>query len=98
MAVLPYVAREGSKSGDVAKTRVPHAVVATLWLAAASLGVLAIHGAGPARLGVCAAATAAVTVLTGGWYARRLGGFTGDFLGATEQLSELVAYAVLAWR
>jgi cobalamin synthase len=31
-------------------------------------------------------------------YAQRLGGITGDFLGATEQLCELVVLGVLAWK
>ena len=30
-------------------------------------------------------------------YHRRAGGITGDFLGATEQLGELAALAVLAY-
>ena len=40
---------------------------------------------------------AAVTLLTAWRYWRRLGGVTGDFLGATEQLSEIAALAVLVW-
>jgi adenosylcobinamide-GDP ribazoletransferase len=39
----------------------------------------------------------AVTLLSGWRYARRLGGLTGDFLGATEQLCEIAAYCALAW-
>lgn len=35
----------------------------------------------------------AVTVLMGGWFQRRLGGFTGDCLGATQQVCELAFYA-----
>lgn len=29
---------------------------------------------------------------------RRLGGYTGDTLGAVQQGTELLAYLVLAWR
>lgn len=34
-----------------------------------------------------------VTVLMGWWFQRRLGGFTGDCLGATQQVCELAFYA-----
>jgi cobalamin synthase len=44
-----------------------------------------------------AVALTLVVLLTGRVYARRIGGATGDFLGATEQLGELVAYAILAY-
>ena len=41
-------------------------------------------------------------VAAGAWMARlfrrRLQGFTGDGLGATQQVCELAVYAVLAWR
>ncbi|MCY1534282.1 Adenosylcobinamide-GDP ribazoletransferase [compost metagenome] len=41
-------------------------------------------------------------VLAGGWmarlFARRLQGFTGDGLGATQQVCELAIYLALAWK
>lgn len=40
-------------------------------------------------------AAALVTVVCRQWFLRRLGGFTGDTLGASQQLSELAA--LLAW-
>jgi adenosylcobinamide-GDP ribazoletransferase len=43
-----------------------------------------------------AVATAAATLLTGAWLRRRLGGTTGDGLGATEQHAELLAWLALA--
>lgn len=41
----------------------------------------------------------AATVLLGIWYRRRLGGYTGDTLGATQQITEAVFYLALlaAW-
>ncbi len=42
------------------------------------------------------AAAAAVTLLLGAWLQRRLGGITGDGLGATNQLVETAAYLALA--
>ncbi len=42
-----------------------------------------------------ALATAVTTWLMARWLRRRLGGYTGDTLGATQQLSELAVYLVL---
>ena len=42
-------------------------------------------------------AVLALTVLAGARFRARVGGVTGDFLGATEQLCELGALVVLAW-
>jgi adenosylcobinamide-GDP ribazoletransferase len=37
-----------------------------------------------------------VAALCARWLRRRLGGYTGDGLGATQQWTELAVYAVLA--
>ena len=51
-----------------------------------------------ARTGIAVLAA----VLAAGWMARlflrRLQGFTGDGLGATQQVCELAIYLALAWR
>jgi len=42
-----------------------------------------------------------IAVLTAGlarWFRRRLGGYTGDTLGATQQVTELAILAVAAWQ
>ncbi len=44
-------------------------------------------------IGVACVAMVTVVVLLGWWFQRRLGGFTGDCLGATQQICELVFYA-----
>ena len=97
MALLPYASRTGAKNAHLAATRPPQALVASGWLVAASIGAALAHGPGAGRLLALGAAVAAVGWATAGVYRRRLGGFTGDFLGATEQLGELAAYAALAW-
>jgi adenosylcobinamide-GDP ribazoletransferase len=98
MATLRYVTPGDAKSRDVAGARTPQAAVATAWLLTA-LGLAIASGAVTApRAGAIAAALFAVTAATGWRYARRAGGITGDFLGATEQLGELAAFAVLAWK
>lgn len=51
--------------------------------------VVAIMGAAAVwTIGV----TAAVTAVSGAYYRRRIGGITGDCLGATNQLTEIVVY------
>jgi len=97
MLLLPYVSRVASKSGELVRARVPQAISATAWLLVAAGAAAAGHVASAGRLVAMVVALAAVTGLTTWRYARRVGGLTGDFLGATEQLSELAAFAVLAY-
>jgi adenosylcobinamide-GDP ribazoletransferase len=58
--------------------------------AVASLGTAALLGA---------LAAVVITGVLGGWYTRRLGGYTGDTLGATQQVTEAVFYLAMlaAW-
>ncbi|THD46077.1 MAG: adenosylcobinamide-GDP ribazoletransferase, partial [Bradyrhizobium sp.] len=97
IAALPYVTTAASRSRAVTRARSPQALVATAWAACAGIAAVATHRFDAGRIGAAFAVAAAVTLLTGWRYARRVGGFTGDFLGATEQLCELAAYGVLAW-
>ena len=39
-----------------------------------------------------------VTLLTGLYYRRRIGGVTGDCFGATNQLTEILVYLTGVWR
>jgi adenosylcobinamide-GDP ribazoletransferase len=71
------------------------AAVAVAWALLAGAPFVAV--AGPAAGGAAAAAVIAVAWLCALWLRRRLGGYTGDTLGATQQWSELAAVlAVLA--
>jgi cobalamin synthase len=72
--------------------------VATLWFLVAGGLATYLNLITPLRLVTLSVLTVVVAVITGRVYARRVGGITGDFLGATEQLSEVVALGVLAWR
>jgi adenosylcobinamide-GDP ribazoletransferase len=98
MAALPYVTAEAdAKSRNVMRGGAPQATAATAWLGLV-LGVAVWAGRlGPARAAAVAVALVGVASVTGWRYARRVGGITGDFLGATEQLAELACLAVLAW-
>jgi len=88
MAALPYVtASEASRSRPVARGGPAQAVVATalaglLAAAATRLGLSAISLAAIAGLSIGAA------LLCGWRFHARAGGITGDFLGATQQVSE----------
>lgn len=78
-------------------------VVAAVWLLALGAGLLALWA--PADTGRVALAAGALLAATGAgglvllgcmrWLRRRLGGFTGDTLGASQQLVELGC--LLAW-
>jgi adenosylcobinamide-GDP ribazoletransferase len=98
MALLPYVtAAPKAKSRDLAAAGLPQAAVATLWLVAAICPLVAGGFMTMARSAALVSAMALVTFVTGFRYRQRAGGITGDFLGATEQVCELSALAVLAW-
>ena len=62
--------------------------IAMAWCAALALA-LAAGGIDPARLLIAVAAAAVAALLMRAWLKRRLGGYTGDGLGATEQLAEI---------
>jgi adenosylcobinamide-GDP ribazoletransferase len=94
---LPYVGDSGAtKSKPLADAISPGALaVAVVWTLPAVALLLVAHDA----VHVVAAVLAAM--LAAGWMARlfvrRLQGFTGDGLGATQQVCELAIYLALAW-
>lgn len=98
MAWLPYAREDGSApAGDIARgvRRADAAVAAALGagFVAAAAGALpspALHAA-LALLGL-----AALVVVMQRWLRRRLGGHTGDTLGATEQFGELLVLLAMA--
>lgn len=67
-------------------------------LIAGSIVTLAICTFGLRTHGAAAiAATIVVTVLSGLYYQRKIGGITGDCFGATNQLAEIAVYLTGAW-
>lgn len=73
--------------------------VALLWLVVLAAGLLWLWPAGAGPLAAATAAALLATVWCGRWLRRRLGGFTGDTLGATQQIVELaLLLAWLAWQ
>lgn len=95
---LPYVGNDGaSKAKPLADAISAGAlVVAVLWSVPAVVLLIWMHGLahGAAALLLCALAALYMARL----FRRRLQGFTGDGLGATQQACELAIYLALAWR
>ena len=94
---LPY-ARDGggSKSKPFADS-----LSAPMWILSGVIGLAALvplaytssrlwGGVDVRALGLGAAAAAITAAAAGGYFKRRIGGYTGDCLGAVQQLSELV--------
>ena len=97
MRALPYVGGEGGKAKPMAEAvSLPALGIALLWSLPAMALLLGSQGMGSGIAALLAAA--AVTTLMGWQFRRRLGGFTGDCLGATQQVAELAIYLALAAR
>jgi len=90
MTTLPN-AREGGLSRSVGR---PTPLTASLATASAAAAALVLCGAA-AGLGAVMAALV-VTVVVGGVARAKIGGQTGDVLGASQQLTEAAALATLA--
>lgn len=89
--LLPYARTDGSaKSSPLARPLAP----VELALAAVS-GLLPLALLAPAEAACGVFAAIAVTAWAGRLFMRRLGGYTGDLLGATQQMTELSLYLVL---
>ena len=95
---LPYVGDSGaSKAKPLADAISGGALfIAVAWSVPAVALLLCAHDA------VHVGAALVALVLAAGWMARffrrRLQGFTGDGLGATQQVCELAVYLALAWQ
>ena len=96
MAALPYAGDAASKSRHVTRAGTSQAVVATVVGAAGAGAVVASAGATGAAGALAAfTAMALATALCGLRFRARAGGVTGDFLGATEQVNEIVILAAV---
>jgi adenosylcobinamide-GDP ribazoletransferase len=97
MAVLPYVSPSETARSEKAVTRnAGQAVVATLFAAITTTG-LALGQYLPLPGVLVAMAVAVGLVAVCGWrFHVRAGGITGDFLGATQQLTDAAILVTLA--
>ncbi len=95
---LPYVGNDaGSKAKPLADAIDRSALaVGVLWSLPAA--ALLLWHFGPLQGLAALVAAAAVAGLLARVFLRRLQGFTGDCLGATQQLCEVAIYLALAWR
>lgn len=95
---LPYVGDSGaSKSKPLADAISGGAVlIGVLWAVPAAVALFVWQDAGHAAAALAACAFAALWMAR--WFRRRLQGFTGDGLGATQQVCEIAIYLALAWR
>ena len=98
MVTMPYVSDTAAKSQEVTGAGAAQGVVATAIGVASAGGVVVVGGAVGAAAALAAfAAMALATVLCGWRFRERAGGVTGDFLGAAEQVNEIVILtAILA--
>jgi adenosylcobinamide-GDP ribazoletransferase len=91
LCTLDYVREDDSAKSKPLARRLP----------AAGLGLAALFGLAPclllisARVWVGIGLAIVVTVVAAGYFVRRIGGYTGDCLGATQQLAELAFYVGL---
>lgn len=95
---LPYVGDSGaSKAKPLADAISGGALMIGVLWALPALALLALsHGAAHALAALLATALAALWMAR--LFRRRLQGFTGDGLGATQQVCEIAIYLALAWR
>src|SRR5690606_23495671 len=96
MRLLPYVGEaDGSKAKPMAESVAPGAlVVAGAWTAAAAALAGWMQGAAFVAAALLLSAAAWAWMLR--IFARRLQGFTGDCLGATQQACEIACYLAVA--
>lgn len=96
MVLLPYAGdAEHAKAKPLARAVARRdAVVAAAWCGLPLLLVGALATAGQAA--TAAAAVLAIVLAMRRWLDRRLGGYTGDTLGATEQMAEAAVLLALA--
>jgi adenosylcobinamide-GDP ribazoletransferase len=97
MVLMPYATDQGSKSRDLTRGGVSNGLIATGWFLILSLVLVS-----PAGLSIVGwlwlmALLVLVTCALGFYWYRRVQGVTGDFLGATEQVSEVLILSVLCW-
>jgi adenosylcobinamide-GDP ribazoletransferase len=97
MALLPYAGDADHAKAKPLATAIGWAqwTVALGWAAVLVSGAVACEAIEPSRAAVVLFAVAAVVLAMRRWLRRRLGGYTGDTLGACEQLSELAVLLAL---
>lgn len=97
MRALPYVSDPAlAKNKNVARAGTPQAAVASLWAVLVVAGCVLSGGLAPASVAALAPAAVLVALACGYRFHARVGGITGDFLGATQQVGECCILLALA--
>jgi adenosylcobinamide-GDP ribazoletransferase len=97
MRWLPYVTPpETSRSHNVVQVNNPQMGVAALWTLCLCMGIVHFTQVSLASFSVALGTQGVVTAWLAYRFKRRAGGITGDFLGATQQISELAFLLGLA--
>jgi adenosylcobinamide-GDP ribazoletransferase len=97
MSVLPYVTPDDvARSGAVARTGRVQAVCGTVLTAAIAVALVCTDLVSRSSVLLCAPVALATAALLGWRFFRRVGGVTGDLLGATQQLTECALLLTLA--
>lgn len=98
MVAMPYVSDAAAKSRDITPAGVAQGAIATAIGVAVAGGVVLAGGAIDATSALAAFVAMALATAFCGWRFRaRAGGLTGDFLGAAEQVNEIVIlFTILA--
>ncbi len=94
---LPYAGDADAAKAKPLSTQVSLAglAVAVFWALLVAGAVLGARQLDASAVLVSLTAAALVALLMARWLRRRLGGFTGDTLGATQQLGELAIYLAI---
>ncbi|MDE2806329.1 MAG: adenosylcobinamide-GDP ribazoletransferase [Gemmatimonadota bacterium] len=98
MVAMPYVGDAAAKSRQITRAGPAQGVLATATGVAVAMGVALAGGAIDSTAALAAFAAMALATAFCGWRFRaRAGGLTGDFLGAAEQVNEIVIlFTILA--
>jgi adenosylcobinamide-GDP ribazoletransferase len=97
IVALPYVTDPSvAKSAAVATARWPQLLVAFVWALAIAAGAGATGSLSYADVGGALAAGVLATAACGAYFRARIGGITGDFLGASQQACECAMLLALA--
>ena len=95
---FPYARESGTGAAMIEGSRARHFALATLFAGAILAVDFVFLVRVPMLIAVLPAAVLAFAELAGGFFSRSLGGITGDTIGATGMLAELLALLILASR
>jgi len=97
MAALPYVTDAAvAKSRSIMAAGRAQVAVATGWVLAVGIALCMLHALSGVEIAAASGSAALMALVCGARFRARVGGITGDFLGAAEQVSECTMLLALA--